>query len=533
MTNTKKPMTVTDAMDLLNQIDTTPGIQKKRIRKKKETPVNIELIIEESASCNEANDTVMDELEETTDTPSTPVESVYENTFSPPPSSLYLPDEPIEIQELSQPQPPVIINIPTVDSESNLVDKNKKRGRKSKGGKLIHKSSIHDSTTVVNSNIILHLKCSLKDIHDYDDYDYIHDPLKYNPSIPPEIMMYNENDTQFTSYNEDHMARTGHTLASSSTTMSTPASTGPFSLNTDNRFAYKENICSKCYGSLTTTGKGYSGAGATTTAGTTTCATTGATATATAGAIISIDNGGRGMASNVEREPSVISALKPIDSNTVITMKPGTQSIDDDEPIDIKDVNTKLKQLRIQLYKNEMHEKKSACFWCTYEFDNPPSYILKYEMDGTICGYGSFCRPECGVGFLMKEPIDDSTKFERYQLMNQIYGKVYGYKKNIKPAPNPYYLLDKYYGNLSIQQYRKLLKTEHMLLVIDKPLTRILPELHDDNDEFILNIYGGGDTKSSQSRQTGGGVYKVKRQSEKKQGPTKNSIIRDKFGLNN
>lgn len=221
----------------------------------------------------------MDELEETTDTPHTPVESVYENTFSPPPSSLYLPDEPIEIQESSQPQPPVIINIPTVDSESNLADKNKKRGRKSKGGKLIHKSSIHDSTTVVNSNIILHLKCSLKDIHDYDDYDYIQDPLKYNPSIPPEIMMYNENDTQFTSYNEDHMARTGPT--SSSTTMSTPASTGPFSLNTDNRFAYKENICSKCYGSLTTTGKGYSSAGAGT--GATTCATTGTGAGATTG----------------------------------------------------------------------------------------------------------------------------------------------------------------------------------------------------------------------------------------------------------
>lgn len=513
MTNTKKPTTVTDAMDLLNQIDTTNSIQKKRIRKKKETPVNIELIIEESASCNEANDTVMDELEETTDTPSTPVESVYENTFSPPPSSLYLPDEPIETQELSQPQPqpPVIINIPTVDSESNLADKNKKRGRKSKGGKLIHKSSIHDSPAIVNSNIILHLKCSLKDIHDYDDYDYIQDPLKYNPTIPPEIMMYNENDTQFTSYNEDHMARTCPALALASTTasISTSASAAPFALNSENRFAYKENICSKCYGSLTTTGKG--------------CAT----------ASTSIDNGGIDNNVEGEGESSVIPALKPIDSNTVITTKPGAQSIDDDEPIDIKDVNTKLKQLRIQLYKNEMHEKKSACFWCTYEFDNPPSYILKYEMDGTICGYGSFCRPECGVGFLMKEPIDDSTKFERYQLMNQIYGKVYGYKKNIKPAPNPYYLLDKYYGNLSIQQYRKLLKTEHMLLVIDKPLTRILPELHDDNDEFILNIYGGGDTKSSQSRQTGGGVYKVKRQSEKKQGPTKNSIIRDKFGLNN
>jgi hypothetical protein len=150
-------------------------------------------------------------------------------------------------------------------------------------------------------------------------------------------------------------------------------------------------------------------------------------------------------------------------------------------------------------------------------------------MNGEICGYGSFCRPECAVAYLMKENIDDSTKFERYHLLNQIYGKVYDFKKNIKPAPNPYYLLEKFYGNLSIQEYRKLLKTEHMLLVIDKPLTRILPELHEDTDDFITGIYGNGE-KLGTSTQSGG-VYKVKRQSEKQQGPTKNSIMRNKFGL--
>ena len=60
-------------------------------------------------------------------------------------------------------------------------------------------------------------------------------------------------------------------------------------------------------------------------------------------------------------------------------------------------------------------------------------------------------------------------------------------KKNIKPAPDPFYTLDKYYGNLSIQEYRKLLKHDRLLLVVDKPLTRSLPELHEDNDEFTIN----------------------------------------------
>ena len=198
---------------------------------------------------------------------------------------------------------------------------------------------------------------------------------------------------------------------------------------------------------------------------------------------------------------------------------------DDDDDISMKDINTKLKEIKLQLYKSEYPDKKVACFWCTYEYDNPSCYIPKYDMNSVVYGYGSFCRPECAVAHLMKENIDDSVKFERYHLLNQIYGKVYNFKKNIKPAPNPYYLLDKYYGNLSIQEYRKLLKSDHMLLVVDKPMTRILPELHEDNEDFTNNSY----SKTTASNNTG--VYKVKRQSEKKKGPSKTDIIKETFGL--
>ena len=200
----------------------------------------------------------------------------------------------------------------------------------------------------------------------------------------------------------------------------------------------------------------------------------------------------------------------------------------DDRDINIKDVNAKLKQLKINLYKNTLQDKKASCFWCTYEFDNPPCYVPKYEMDDKIYGYGSFCRPECAVAYLMKENMDDSSKFERYHLLNQIYSKVYDYKKNIKPAPDPHYLLDKFFGNLTIQEYRKLLKTEHLLLVVDKPMTRVLPELFEDNDNFTLGIYGDSNN-ASQNNSTS--MYKVKRQSEKQPGPSKTSIMRDKFGL--
>ena len=202
-------------------------------------------------------------------------------------------------------------------------------------------------------------------------------------------------------------------------------------------------------------------------------------------------------------------------------------SEEDDKSVNIKDMSAKLKQLKLQLYKNALqNEKKSACFWCTYDFDNAPCYIPKYEMDGVIYGYGSFCRPECAVAYLMKESIDDSTKFDRYHLLNQIYSKVYDCKKNIKPAPNPHYLLEKFYGNLTIQEYRKLLKTDHLLLVIDKPMTRILPELHEDTDDAFTKIYG---IKTNTG--TASGVFKVKRQSEQPTGPSKASIVRNSFGL--
>ena len=114
---------------------------------------------------------------------------------------------------------------------------------------------------------------------------------------------------------------------------------------------------------------------------------------------------------------------------------------------------------------------------------------------------------------------DDSAKTESYQLMNYYYGKPNHFEQSIKPALIPYYFLDKYYGNLSIQEYRKLTKSQHMMLIVEKPVTRILPEIHEDNDTFLKTTYSNG------------GKYKVKKQSEKPNGPNRNSILREKFGL--
>jgi len=312
----------------------------------------------------------------------------------------------------------------------------KKRGRKPKGGKIIVNPPETMNIQVPIINVLMHLKCSLKDLNGDKTHELVKDPLSYDPSIPPEIKTYNDTTTnQFAIYNEEEKG-----------------------IN----IAYNESICLKC----------------------------------------------KHTTNNENGEP-----VENIDTEY--------------SDIHMKDIYQKLKYLRIQYCKNYPIEKNAACFWCTYEFDNPACFIPKYHIDDSIIGYGSFCRPECAVAFLMRDNLDDSTKFERYHLLNQMYGKIYGFKKNIKPAPDPHYLLDKFYGNLTIQEYRKLLKTEYLLQVLDKPMTRILPEVHEENDDFILNVYGG----VKQQIQNTGGVYKVKRQSDKQKKPTKNSIVRNNFGL--
>ena len=287
----------------------------------------------------------------------------------------------------------------------------KKRGRKPKGGKIIHQTVSLNDTKVSKPNIILHLKCSIKD-----------------------LCLNTINSSEITGFDFQHSTQLSYDEISGETTPE--VSTISHLKNPENDYDYDDYEDDKSH-----------------------------------------------------------------------------------KDSDIRDVWKKLKVLEHNLHINNICDKKSACFWCTYDFDNPPVYIPKHFMKESYHVYGCFCSPECATAYLMEENIDSSSKFERYHLINHIYSKIYDYKKNIKPAPNPYYMLDKYYGNLSIQEYRSLLRNERLFLVVDKPLTRILPELHEDNDDFIIN------NKIIPSNN-----YQIKKKLQKKQ--TKTNILSEKFGLN-
>lgn len=147
-----------------------------------------------------------------------------------------------------------------------------------------------------------------------------------------------------------------------------------------------------------------------------------------------------------------------------------------------KQISEKLIELQKNFYFNDIQTNNSACFWCTCGFDHTSVQIPKHKLNDQYSVYGCFCSPECAVAYLMNESIDSSQKYERYQLLNYLYSNIYNNITSIKPAPDPRYFLDKYMGNLTITEYRQLLSQDRLFMVVDKPITRILPEIYEETD---------------------------------------------------
>jgi hypothetical protein len=156
-----------------------------------------------------------------------------------------------------------------------------------------------------------------------------------------------------------------------------------------------------------------------------------------------------------------------------------------------KKIMKKLNHLKTSFHMSDLFQavgaapRRSCCFWDTCEFDTPPVYLPKcISNSGVYVVYACFCSPECALAYLMNDRLDTSVKFERCQMLNAMHGKT---NVSIKPAPNPQYTLSKFYGNLTIQEYRKLFKSEQIVYVVNKPLTHILPEIYEENNDFMLN----------------------------------------------
>jgi len=359
-------------------------------------------------------------------------------------------------------------------------------------------SAAFSSSSPSSSNVIMHLKCNTQDLLEYNHrlHSVLSTPLDYDPSIPPEVSSYEE-DPSFSTLHS--ISTIGQQLLDGTaaifqnrddplpaTNLLFPTSSSSAVLSSNNKNNNNNN--NKNNAPMT----------ATTTVGVNILSRTAATPLH-------------------EMEMQSVTTTTTTTNTTVCTPETSLSTLE-----------RQVRQLRAQLHKNALEEdRRSNCFFDTCEFDGPCCRIPMYVLDDVIHGYGCFCSPQCAVAYLFKENLDDSTKFERYCLLNQIYGDVFQSKGNICPAPDPHYSLDKFYGNMTIKQYRELFKTNHLLITIQKPMTRVLPEIHEETDETILNTFGI--SKSSSSLATG--MYRVKRQSEKQSGPSKTSIVRETFGL--
>ena len=354
----------------------------------------------------------------------------------------------------------IINNTETINTEEKPVAK--KRGRKPKGGKIIQQVVSLNDNKDAKPNVILHLKCSINDLQsttintNIESFNFSSCKNEFSYEIIGDNELLNTTKEPVNVSNNNHNNHNNH----NNQIISNNISSNIFSNNASNSFNNAplfDNGFSCNFNSKTYDDK--------------------------------YDN-------DDDDEPTIVN-----------------------KEVETRELWKKLKQLEHNLHINNISNKKSACFWCTCDFDSPPVYIPKYQIKDSYHVYGCFCSPECSTAYLMEENIDSSTKFERYHLINHIYSKIYNYTKNIKPSPNPYYMLDKYYGNLSIQEYRSLLRNERLFLIVDKPLTRILPELHEDNDDFIIN-----------NKIIPSNTYQIKKTIHKKT-QSKNNIMNEKFGL--
>ncbi len=105
-----------------------------------------------------------------------------------------------------------------------------------------------------------------------------------------------------------------------------------------------------------------------------------------------------------------------------------------------------------------------ACWWCTYQFDTPPFFIPEKCINDTYHVYGCFCSLPCAMGFIVN--ISDYKVSGRISLLNKLYGVTASIPIII--APNKY-TFERFGGNLSIDEYRKNIKTNKKEYRLFKP----------------------------------------------------------------
>ena len=142
-----------------------------------------------------------------------------------------------------------------------------------------------------------------------------------------------------------------------------------------------------------------------------------------------------------------------------------------------------------------------ACWWCSYNFDNPPCFLPENYANNTFCVFGCFCTFNCAIAYNLN--INDSSVWNRYSLLKKLYTLIYKEECNISLAP-PREVFEKFGGILKYDDYRKTCnKSMKEYRFIMPPMTSIIPLIEEGcSDRTKVNISLADINKRTSLRRT-------------------------------
>jgi hypothetical protein len=108
----------------------------------------------------------------------------------------------------------------------------------------------------------------------------------------------------------------------------------------------------------------------------------------------------------------------------------------------------------------------AACFWCCHTFNNRPVVLPIRDTGEHLQVTGNFCCPECASAYLFDMRQDSHTRWEQLALLYRVYGEMCNGKIHPAPARTALKLFG---GNLSIQEYRSLIRSYKVRIDIHLP----------------------------------------------------------------
>lgn len=158
--------------------------------------------------------------------------------------------------------------------------------------------------------------------------------------------------------------------------------------------------------------------------------------------------------------------------------------------------NTQFQMPLLKDYQNLNKEKRRPdktnihCWWDCNPFTGKPIGIPYCKKQGTYHLEGIFCSPECAAAYLFSQPISNSEKFKRYELLHEYINKTCQCKqdkyKRIQLAPTKK-VLKQYGGYITIEQYRKGLRNyNRKITTITPPIVSVIPTMEVENRNSIF-----------------------------------------------